>query len=250
MIVPDPGWLAYLALAPIALLGAFLYGVTGFGSALVTIPLASFVVPLPFALAVFALVDWTNALRVGFSSRRDMVKSEWLRMASTMIIGTALGTTLLFHLPRSGALLALGCFVFGYALYALAARGEMRIVSRGWAYVAGVCGGLSGTLFGAGGPPYAIYLSHRPVSKEAFRATLFACSVVSITLRVISYSIAGMLLKQDVLIAALIAVPAAMLGLRLGSRVFDRIDRTTLARTIVLLLLAIGASLIVRGLLQ
>lgn len=248
LIAPDPDWIAYLALAPIAFLGAFIFGVTGFGSALVTIPLASFVVPLPFALAVFALVDWTNALRVGLRSRHDMVKPEWVRMAATMVIGTVLGTVLLFRLPRSGALLALGVFVFAYALYALAARGQMRIVSRGWAYVAGVCGGLTGTLFGAGGPPYAIYLSHRPVSKEGFRATLFACSVVSITLRVISYGIAGLLLSPGVLLAALVAVPAALLGLRLGSRAFDRIDRATLARTIALLLLAIGASLIVRGL--
>lgn len=244
----EPGWITYLALAPIALLGAFIYGVTGFGSALVTIPLASFVVPLPFALGVFAVVDWTNAMRGGLSGRRDMVKDEWLRIASTMIFGTVLGTTLLFHLPQSGALLALGGFIFAYALYALAARGEMRIVSRRWAYVAGAGGGLTGALFGAGGPPYAIYLSHRPVSKEAYRATLFACSAVSISLRVISYSVAGLLLKHDVLTAALVAVPAAMLGLHLGSRVFDRIDRATLARTIAIMLLAIGVSLIVRGL--
>lgn len=249
MIAPDPGWIAYLALAPIAFLGAFIYGVTGFGSALVTIPLASFVVPLPFALGVFALVDWTNAMRGGLSARRTVVKAEWLRIVSTMIVGTVLGTTLLFHLERSTGLLALGGFIFVYALYALAARGEIRSVSRRWAYVAGAGGGLTGSLFGAGGPPYAIYLSHRPVSKEGFRATLFACSAVSITLRVISYSVAGLLLKPGVLLAALLAVPAALLGLRLGSRVFDRIDRATLARTIGLLLLAIGASLIVRGLL-
>ena len=52
------------ALVPIGFLGALIYGVTGFGSALVTIPLATHFVPLPFALAVFVLQDFASALRV------------------------------------------------------------------------------------------------------------------------------------------------------------------------------------------
>jgi uncharacterized membrane protein YfcA len=42
------------ALAAIAFLGALVFGITGFGAALVTIPLATRLVPLKFALALFA----------------------------------------------------------------------------------------------------------------------------------------------------------------------------------------------------
>ena len=45
------------ALAAIAFLGALVFGITGFGAALVTIPLATHLVPLKFALALFAVVD-------------------------------------------------------------------------------------------------------------------------------------------------------------------------------------------------
>ena len=55
---------AALALAPIAFVGGFIQGLTGFGSALVTIPLATFFVPLPFALAVFAIVDFASDAKV------------------------------------------------------------------------------------------------------------------------------------------------------------------------------------------
>ena len=44
-------------LAAIAFLRALVFGITGFGAALVTIPLATHLVPLPFALALFALSD-------------------------------------------------------------------------------------------------------------------------------------------------------------------------------------------------
>ena len=39
-----------LLLAPLGFAGAFIYGITGFGSALVTIPIGSMFVPLPFTL--------------------------------------------------------------------------------------------------------------------------------------------------------------------------------------------------------
>jgi hypothetical protein len=243
----DPSWPYLLLLAPIAFLGALVYGVTGFGSALVTIPLASFVVPLPFALATFALVDWFSAWRVGLERPREVAKGEWVRLASTMIIGAALGITALFYLPWRVGLVALGLFIISYAVYALSARGPLRTVSQRWAYLAGAGGGLSGALFGAGGPPYAIYLSHRALSKEAYRATLSACSIVSITLRVLGYALAGLLLKREVGVAAACAVPAAAAGLYLGTRVFHAIDRATLARLIAIVLLATGVMLIVRA---
>src|SRR5882672_3375259 len=56
------------ALAGIAFLGALVFGVTGFGSALVAIPLATHLVPLPFALALFALSDLACSWSVGLEN--------------------------------------------------------------------------------------------------------------------------------------------------------------------------------------
>src|SRR6266436_7561994 len=150
---------AALALGPIAFAGGFIQGLTGFGSALVTIPLATFFVPLPFALAVFAIVDFANGLRLGLENPRNAILGDIARMVPLMIVGIVTGTTLLVNLPRNASLIALGAFVLAYAIYSLSRRAAAATVSRHWAFFAGFCGGLSGTLFGAGGPPYAIYLS-------------------------------------------------------------------------------------------
>src|SRR5262252_8399128 len=187
------GAAAALALAPIAFAGGFIQGLTGFGSALVTIPLATYFVPLPFALAVFAVVDFVNGLRLGLENPKNAIKGDIARMVPFMIVGIVAGTTLLVNLPRQASLQALGVFVLGYAIYSLWRRGPAAIVSRNWAFFAGFSGGLSGTLFGAGGPPYAIYLSHRPLSKEQFRATMGLCTMTSISLRVIAFLITGLL---------------------------------------------------------
>jgi uncharacterized protein len=237
-----------LALASIAFLGSIVYGLTGFGAALVTIPLATHFVPLPFALAVFALMDLGNALRVGLQHPANANKGELKRMVPMVLAGTAVGVTALVNLPRAGAMLALGVFVLLYAGYSLTRRPGGAIVRTGWAYVAGFIGGITSTLFGAGGPPYAIYLSHRPLAKEQFRATLTLTTVFSIGMRVVAFSLTGLLLKREVLLAAVAVLPAAFVGVSVASRLFQRVSHELLLRLVALLLLATGASLIARAL--
>jgi len=242
------GAAAALALAPIAFAGGFIQGLTGFGSALVTVPLATFFVPLPFALAVFAIVDFANALRLGLENPRNAVKGEIARMVPLMFAGIVTGTTLLVNLPRNASLVALGIFVLGYALYSLSRRGSLASVSRRWAYVAGFCGGLSGALFGAGGPPYAIYLSHRPLTKEQFRATMTLSTIFSVGLRLVAFAVTGLLMQDGVWITAAAAIPAGLFAIYFASRVFRAISREMVMRAVGILLLASGASLLVRGL--
>jgi uncharacterized protein len=236
------------ALAGIAFLGALIFGVTGFGAALVTIPLATHLVPLEFALALFVIVDLAAAVSVGLENPRNAVRREWTRLVPMILAGTALGVTLLVNLPRAVGMLLLGIFVIGFALYTLRPHAHQRIVSSGWAWVAGFAGGITSTLFGAGGPPYAIYLSQRGLTKEQFRATLGFAIMASISLRVAAFLLTGLLLDLQVWIAAAVTVPAAFIGIAVSRRLFLRISRDMLLRAVSVMLLASGASLVLRGL--
>jgi uncharacterized protein len=242
----DLGELALLG--AIAFLGALVFGLTGFGSSLVTIPLATHIVPLPFALALFALGDLVSALSVGLESPKNAVRSEWTRLVPMILVGTALGVTVLVNLPRALGMLLLGAFVLSYALYSLLRRSARRVISPRWAWLAGLAGGMTSTLFGAGGPPYAIYLSQRGLTKEQFRATLGFATMTSISLRVLAFVLTGLLLDLQVWIAAAAVVPAAFLGIAVSRRLFLKISRETLLRAVTVMLVASGASLIFRAL--
>ena len=242
----DPGEVALLA--ALAFCGALIFGITGFGSALVTIPLATHLVPLQFALALFALTDLGSALRVGLENPRRAVRSEWTRLVPMIIVGTALGVTLLVNLPRAAGMLLLGAFVLSYSVYAFLPHASGRTVSARWAWVAGLAGGITSTLFGAGGPPYAIYLSQRGLAKEQFRATMGFATMTSISLRVLAFVLTGLLLEPRVWLVALFAVPAALAGISVSQRLFLRISREALMRVVTLLLAVSGASLIWRAL--
>jgi len=241
-----PGELAVLG--AIAFAGALVFGLTGFGAALVTIPLASHLVPLPFALALFALSDLVSALGVGLENPRNAVRAEWTRLVPMIVAGTALGVTALVNLPRALGMLLLGVFVLSFALYSLVRRTGSRVISSRWAWLAGFAGGITSSLFGAGGPPYAIYLSQRGLSKEQFRATLGFATMTSISLRVAAFLVTGLLLDAQVWIAAAVAAPCAFAGIEVSRRVFRLISREGLLRAVTVMLLATGASLIVRAL--
>ncbi|HET7197852.1 MAG TPA: sulfite exporter TauE/SafE family protein [Burkholderiales bacterium] len=235
-------------LAAIAFAGALIFGVTGFGAALVTIPLATHLVPLPTALALFVVVDLSCALAVGLENPRNALRAEWLRLGPGILAGTALGVTLLVNLPRQAGTALLGAFVVCYALYSLARHAGASVIRPAWGWLAGLCGGITSTLFGAGGPPYAIYLSHRGLTKEQFRATMGFATMTSISLRVIAFFLTGLLLDRRVWLSELLMVPAALAGIFVSKKMFLRISRETLLRLVALLLLASGGSLLVRAL--
>lgn len=241
-------WWALAALAVIAFGGALVFGITGFGSALFTIPLAIHFVPLPFALAMFTLLDCTSAWRIGLTDPKSIVMPEIKRILPGIVVGTVVGMTLLVNLPRKTAMLALGVFVLGIAISNIVRAGAVRTVARAWAVVAGVAGGVTSTLFGAGGPPYAIYLSRRGLSKEQYRATLAGCTMFSISSRVVAFTIAGLLLTPKPWLWALAVLPASLGGLWAASRLFARVSRDGLIRVIGLMLAASGISLLVRAL--
>jgi hypothetical protein len=250
----DPAEIAALvpmelvALVLAAFAGSVVFGITGFGAALVTVPFATHFVSLPFALALFVLMDLANAFRLGFENPKHAARSEWTRLVPTILIGTVAGVTLLVNLPRQAATLALGIFVFLFALYSLFSHAQSRTVSTRWAYLAGFAGGITSTLFGAGGPPYAMYLSHRGLAKEQYRATMGFATLTSISLRTIAFLATGILLDLKVWAYAAVIVPAGLAGLWAAGHLFRRISRVALMRAVALMLLASGASLIVRAL--
>jgi uncharacterized membrane protein YfcA len=170
-------------------------------------------------------------------------------MVPMILAGTVVGVTLLVKLPREMAMFALGAFVFAFALYSLSKRGESRARLRpAWAWAAGFAGGVTSAVFGAGGPPYAVYLSQRGLTKEQYRATLGLATLTSISLRSVAFLVTGILLDARVWLYALAVIPAGALGLWTAGHVFRRISREALMRAVALMLLASGGSLIARAL--
>ena len=93
-----------------------------------------------------------------------------------------------------------------------------------------------------------IYLSHRGLTKEQFRATLGLTTLTSISVRVVAFLLTGLLLDPRVWKAAVFVVPSALVGIFIARRIFMRVSREMLMRAVAVLLLASGGSLLWRSL--
>lgn len=221
------------------------FGITAFGAALFTVPILSHVLPLEFVLPTCVLLDVAAALAVGGRISREADWSELRWMIPFAVIGAITGFTLLVNLPRRATMAALGAFLLVYGVYSLRKGGTAGMVSRTWAPVTGLIGGAMGTLLGIAAPPYAIYLARRLTDMRAYRATLSNMVIFSTTTRALVF-LAGGLMLVDRLFAFVLLLPFALGGIWIGGRIAKRVSREQLLRVVSMLLLAIGASLVVR----
>ena len=138
---------------------------------------------------------------------------------------------------------ALAVFVLFFALrYLFNIHGE-RPVSRLWALPAGFTGGLISALFGTGGPPYVIYLSHRTTERSALRATFSGLFMLDGALRIVAFLATG-LLASDLLPSIALSIPVMAAGLYFGNKVHLGISNRQTLSLIGALLLFSGASLL------
>lgn len=238
-----------LLLAPLLVFAGYVvFGVTGFGAAPVIIPVLAHFVPLADAVAFCTILDLASGLMLGYHVRRHADRGELLWLLPFSLAGVALGVTLLVKLPREESLLALGVFVCAYAVYALSSRGAARRLPRLLAPPAGLAGGIFGSLFGVGGPPYVMYLAGRLADPAAMRATITAMLIVNVGARLLAFLVAGVLLRADLWIAAAALLPVAALGLWTGNRLHGRASRQALVRVVAGVLMVMGISLVSRAL--
>jgi len=236
------------AIAAVLLLAYVMLGTSGFGSAVVGIPLLAHVVPLRFAVPLILLLDVVGMLVQGARVRRQINRSELKRLVPFMVLGIALGTTLLASLPQRALVAMLGCLAVGYGLLNLVGRAPTRPLSASWAGPAGVAGGTMGALFGTGGPVYVIYLSRRLADIGELRATITAVLVVSVATRVVIFAVSGLLQQDGLLLVAAAMLPVMVAGLNIGWRMHARLPHAVVRRVLYALLILSGTSLLVRAL--
>ncbi|MDM8193866.1 sulfite exporter TauE/SafE family protein [Pseudomonas koreensis] len=236
------GW-AVIAVA--IALAYIVFGIAGFGTALVAGPMLILFMPLSKIVPLLVLLDFVAAFGNLLPSRREVAKPELLRLLPCMAIGCTLGVIFLLNLKSDLLLLLMGLFISAYAVYGLWVKARPAQLSAAWAVPMGTVGGLFGALFGSGGFLYAIYLNSR-LPKEATRATQSALISCSTVVRLSLFVIAGVYAELPLLMLALCLLPAMALGLWIGRRLTMRLSREAFVRLVTWLVLASGIALIVR----
>ena len=220
-------------------------GIAGFGSGLIAVPVLSVTAPVTAVVPVVVSLDYIGS---GIQSVRNLgrvVWSEQLTLLPFSLIGIGVGLVVLRGVSTTVLSRALGSFVIVYAVYQLLPLPPMR-GSRVAAIAFGLLGGLVGTLFGTGGPFYAIYFNLRGLDKSAFRATFATNFLIDGGVRLVGYTVAG-LLGWTTLAAVGVALPFMALGLYAGSRIHLGLSQRAFVRLVSLILVAGGVALLILG---
>lgn len=239
--------LELLAIAALVVACTYLvFGLTGFGSTVVSLPLLVHLLPLKFVLPLLLLLDLAAGLMVSSRGWRGVRWDELRWFVPFVLVGIALGLTLLVTLPEGPLLGALGVFVLAYGVYGLLRRAGPPKLSRAWGPPFGTLAGAFATLFGAGGVLTAIYVGARVADKGELRATTATAIFLSTTVRVVAFGIAGLLTQPGLLVSALALLPFAAGGVLLGHRLHAAVPAQTVVRALFFILVLAGISLLAR----
>lgn len=237
---------SYLVLVAILLVAYVIFGIAGFGSALVASPVMALYIPVAKIVPLLALLDMCAAIVNVSRDGRNAQWAELKRLIPVMIIGSLVGAAILLKTRPDILLLALGIFVMLYALYSLSGLKPDRQFSPKASVPFGLVGGIFSALFGSGGFIYAIYLSGRIEKKEAFRMTQTTLIGMSTLTRVVIFTFAGVYLDIDLLLLALVLLPGMLVGITLGRHFTLKMSREQFMKLINVILLASGTVLMVK----
>ncbi|CAB3820474.1 hypothetical protein LMG26858_00167 [Achromobacter anxifer] len=235
--------------APVIFVAYVVFGMTGFGAAMVAVPVLVQFIPLQFAVPLVVLFDLACTALVGGSNWRRVSLVELKRLFPWLLLGIGLGVTLLHNAGARWPLMLLGGFVLAVCIKGLRGTPSKAAapLKTHWALPFGVFGGIFSALFGTGGPIYTIYLSRRLDALDQFRATISVVILLSGVIRAAAFGAAGLYSQPEILSAAAVLLPVSLIGLYAGSRLRTRVSADVLKRSIFLLLAIAGAGAIYRG---
>lgn len=220
-------------------------GIAGFGSGLIAVPLLSVTMPVAAVVPVVVSLDYIASASQGLRHSHQIAWRELLAVVPFSLIGIGLGLFVLRGVSSGVLSRSLGAFVIAYAIYQILPLPPVR---GSWmlAVPCGILGGLVGTMFGTGGPFYAIYLNLLGLDKSEFRATFATNYLIDGAVRLLGYALAG-LLSWTTLFWVVAALPLVAVGLYAGGRVHLGLSQREFVRLVSLILVATGATLLIRG---
>jgi hypothetical protein len=239
-------WL--LLVAPLVVVLAYtVFGLSGFGSTIVSVPILAHFLPVAYLVPLMAVLDLFSAAFIGTKGRAQVSKPELKRLIPFMFLGFILGVTLLVSVPEDHLRTALGLFAVAVGINSIVNPVLHRKISAWWSVPAGLLGGAIATVFGAGGPIYVTYLSGRLTDKGEMRSTMSTIISISAFSRALVYAVSGVLLNLASLFGTIALAPFVWIGLQLGGRIHLGLTQEQLRRAIGAMLVITGSSLLVRA---
>jgi len=233
-----------IATLGIVAVAAAAQAVTGFGFALLAVPLLALAMPVDTAVVVGSIASLAMSV---VTAARDHGHVQWRTAAfivATAVAAMPLGLYLLVALPASAltALVGVSVLVSTFLVW----RRPTLPEGQGTLSCIGLLVGLLTTATGTNGPPLVAAFQSLGYGKEAFRATIAAvfvgCGLVGI-----GFFAYGHELTSPALQACLVGIPGGFIGWWAGDHIFRRLDTPVFRIVVVVALVAASLVTLIRA---
>lgn len=225
-------------------------GITGFGSALISVPLLAWVWPLHQVVPLVLLIDFVACLLLGGLQWRQVQVRELLRFFVWILLGVGVGTAL-SQVPgvlQSGALLfALGAYVAWIGGRGLQGKtiGSGSVLRP--AGVSGILAGVIEVLWGTSGPVIVGHLISRFPDPHVLRAHISLCLMLVSGLACLTMWATGRTTSPEVWDSLLALMAVALTSMWICHRWSRHAPVAWLRRATLGLLLLSGLALSLQG---
>jgi uncharacterized protein len=212
---------AAIAICAVAFISGAARGFSGFGSALIFMPLASSIVEPRLVAPLLLIIDFIAAAPLLPGAWQKADRKATAIMALGSLVGVPIGTYLLTRLEPVTTRWIISVFVLALLLLLLSGwryRGkDHAAVSIGIGGLSGFCSGLAQT----GGPPIVGYWLGRPIASVVARANIMLFFAASDFFSAISYAATG-LITMDAIKFSVVVGPVYGLGVWFGASLFGK----------------------------
>src|SRR6202012_764689 len=227
-----------IGICAIALVSGTARGFSGFGSALIFMPLASSVAAPRLVAALLLVIDFIAAAPLLPNAWRQADRKATAVMVAGAFVGVPIGTWCLSRFDPVTTRWIISCFVGALLLLLLSGwryRGkDHAALSVGIGGLARFCSGLAQT----GGPPIVGYWLGRPIAPVIARANIVLFFVALDSSSIVSYAVAGLITQESIWFSLLVG-PVYAIRVWFGTRLFGRASEA-LFRAICYALIAIA----------
>jgi uncharacterized membrane protein YfcA len=214
-----------IAICAIAFVSGTARGFSGFGSALIFMPLASSIATPKLVAALLLIIDFVAALPLLPNAWKQADRKATSVMVAGALVGVPIGTYLLTRLEPVTTRWIISGFVAALLVLLLSGwryRGkEHASISVGVGGLAGFCSGLAQT----GGPPIVGYWLGRPIPSIIARANILLFFGASDFFSAVAYAVTG-LINADAIKFSLVVGPVYAIGVWFGASLFGRASET------------------------
>ena len=208
----------------IVLFAFFARSFSGFGAALLSIPLLAQFFELKFIVPVECALEVILSLILVPKVLRDVHRRDLLFMLGGALIGSLVGVHVLQVVADQTLKRILGATIVLVALNLLLRKTRPhREISQKWSGLAGLSGGVLGGMFGTSGPAYVTYLSYQKRETRQFRATLITLFAIEYSWRLAIFAWNGLYTLEGVKWSCLLA-PAVIVATIAGRVAHLQVD--------------------------